>query len=164
MPRAGRPRLDGRPPRARAAAAPAARADPRAGRGRPRYRHRGHRGDLHRPAGRISETGALPAVDHAVVTGSDLDALAARTDGYVGADIEAVCREASALATRSYLEDVDADDSRDVEALVVTRSEFEAAAETVDPSVTDDVRERYERYADRHGEQSSASGSPTGFH
>ena len=94
----------------------------------------------------------------------DLGALAARTDGYVGADVEAVCREASALATRSYLEDVDADDPRDVEALVVTRSDFESATDTVDPSVTEDVRERYERYADRHGEQSQESGSPTGFH
>ena len=93
----------------------------------------------------------------------DLDALAARTDGYVGADIEAVCRAASAQATRSFLEDGAGDDPRGVEALVVTRADFEAAADAVDPSVTEDARERYERYADRHGEQSPESDSPTGF-
>jgi transitional endoplasmic reticulum ATPase len=93
----------------------------------------------------------------------DLDALAARTEGYVGADVEAICREASAHATRSYLEAADDGDPKDVEALVVTRSDFEAAVGTVDPSVTEDVRERYEAYAARRDEQSLESSSPTGF-
>jgi transitional endoplasmic reticulum ATPase len=94
----------------------------------------------------------------------ELDAFAARTEGYVGADIEAICREASAHATRSYLQDVDGGGRQDVEALVVTRPDFEAAVGTVDPSVTEDVRERYERYADHHGEEPLESTSPSGFH
>jgi len=35
----------------------------------------------------------------------DLDALAQKTDNYVGADIDAVCREASMLAIREYVKD-----------------------------------------------------------
>ena len=35
---------------------------------------------------------------------SDLDALAAETEGLVGADIEAICRRASMLAIREFLE------------------------------------------------------------
>jgi len=34
----------------------------------------------------------------------DLDALAAETEGLVGADIEAICRRASMLAIRDFLE------------------------------------------------------------
>jgi transitional endoplasmic reticulum ATPase len=93
----------------------------------------------------------------------NLDALAARTEGYVGADVEAVCRKASAHATRSYLEGVDDDGPRDPDELVVTPTDFEAAIEAVDPSVTEGVRERYERYANRDGKQSLDSTSATGF-
>jgi transitional endoplasmic reticulum ATPase len=110
----------------------------------------------------------------------DLDALAARTEGYAGADVEAICREAAAHATRSYLEDEDGHvesdvsgegvesvkggERGDVAALVVTRADFEAAYDAVDSSVSEDVRERYERYEDRHAEHSLDTTSPTGFH
>ncbi len=36
--------------------------------------------------------------------GVDVDALAAETEGLVGADIEAICRRASMLAIREFLE------------------------------------------------------------
>ena len=75
----------------------------------------------------------------------DLDDLAARTDGYVGADIEAVCREASMFATREFINSVepaDIDDS--VGNIRVTADHFDRALEEVRPSVDDDTRERYE--------------------
>jgi len=74
----------------------------------------------------------------------DLDALAARTEGYVGADIEAVTREASMAATREFINSVDPDDIDDsVGNVLVTQEHFEAALREVNPSVDDDTRERY---------------------
>ncbi|MFB6118049.1 CDC48 family AAA ATPase [Halosegnis sp.] len=60
----------------------------------------------------------------------DLEALAARADGYVGADIEAVCREAATRAVREYVQS-DADAA--VEDIVVTADHFEQAFDAVDP-------------------------------
>jgi len=75
----------------------------------------------------------------------DLDDLADRTDGYVGADIEAVCREASMAATREFVNSVDPDDiDESVGNVRVTAAHFEQALEEVTPSVDDDTRERYE--------------------
>ena len=77
--------------------------------------------------------------------GVDLDDLAARTDGYVGADIEAVCREASMAATREFISSVDPEEVDDTVGNVrVTTEHFEEALEEVGPSVDDDTRERYE--------------------
>jgi transitional endoplasmic reticulum ATPase len=81
----------------------------------------------------------------------DLDALAAQATGYVGADIEALCREASARATRTYLaaREDDAAAPGAVDSLTVTWEDFDAAFDAVDPSVAPETRERYESYRDR---------------
>lgn len=63
----------------------------------------------------------------------DLDAIAAMTDGYVGADLAAVCREAGLAA---YREDPDAK--------AVAMRHFESALGSVGPSVTADMMENYE--------------------
>ncbi len=63
----------------------------------------------------------------------DLAAIAAMTDGYVGADLAAVCREAGLAA---YREDPDAD--------WVLMRHFESALKAVGPSVTQDMMEGYE--------------------
>jgi len=60
--------------------------------------------------------------DRPLAPAVDLDDLAARTEGYVGADIEAVCREAAAAAVREFV-----DDGGDVEGIVLTAEHFEAA-------------------------------------
>ncbi len=52
----------------------------------------------------------------------DLGDLAARTAGFVGADIEAVCREAAATAVREYVDDGD-----DAGEIVLTADHFETA-------------------------------------
>ncbi|TYT62252.1 CDC48 family AAA ATPase [Natrialba swarupiae] len=75
----------------------------------------------------------------------DLEWLAAETEGYVGADIEAVCREASMEASREFINSVDPDEMPDtIENVRISREHFEHALEEVKPSVTAETRERYQ--------------------
>ena len=59
--------------------------------------------------------------------------LAKKTDGYVGADIESVCREAAILTLRE-----------DINSREIYKKHFEKALEKVRPSVTPDVEKAYE--------------------
>ncbi len=68
----------------------------------------------------------------------DVEELAARTEGYVGADVEAVCREAAILSLRE-----------NISAKTVTMSHFEEALKKVPPSVTKDVEKMYEDLRER---------------
>ncbi len=61
----------------------------------------------------------------------DLDVLAKRTEGFVGADLESLCREAGMNALRS---------GRDR----VMQEDFDAALKDISPSVSEDVRKYYE--------------------
>ncbi|MBI2130504.1 AAA family ATPase, partial [Candidatus Woesearchaeota archaeon] len=70
--------------------------------------------------------------------------LAAKTEGYAGADIEAVCREAAILALRE-----------DIESKEVTSRHFDKALEKVRPSVTKEIEKAYEDLRDHF---SSAKG------
>ncbi|MBN2053052.1 CDC48 family AAA ATPase [Candidatus Woesearchaeota archaeon] len=63
----------------------------------------------------------------------DVSQLIEKTDGYVGADIEAVCREAAIFALRE-----------DMKAKTIKLKHFEKAMEKVKPSATKDVAEAYE--------------------
>ena len=82
--------------------------------------------------------------------GVDLDDLAARTEGYVGADIEAVCREASMAASREFINSVSREEvTESVGNVRVTMAHFEHALEEVNPSVTDETREQYEKIEER---------------
>ncbi len=63
----------------------------------------------------------------------DLKKLAQETDGYSGADIEALVREAAINAMR-----------RDVDADIVTKRDFDVALKYVKPSVTEDMNAFYE--------------------
>ncbi|PCN50067.1 AAA family ATPase [Candidatus Geothermarchaeota archaeon ex4572_27] len=63
----------------------------------------------------------------------DLEELAARTEGYTGADIEAVCREAAMITLR-----------REGKPAKVTMRDFEQALKIVSPSVTPEDIKRYE--------------------
>jgi transitional endoplasmic reticulum ATPase len=62
----------------------------------------------------------------------DVEELARKTEGYVGADIEAVCREAAILALRE-----------DIGAKEVLMEHFEEAMKKVHASVTKDVEKMY---------------------
>ncbi|AAV45779.1 cell division control protein 48 [Haloarcula marismortui ATCC 43049] len=88
--------------------------------------------------------------DKPLADGVDLDELASRTDGYVGADIEAVAREASMAATREFINSVDPEDIGDsVSNVRVTMDHFEHALSEVGPSVTEETRERYDEIEQR---------------
>ena len=68
----------------------------------------------------------------------DLKKLASKSEGYVGADIEAVCREAAMLTLRE-----------DIEAKEVTMEYFEKSLKKVRPSVTKDIEKSYEDIKDQ---------------
>ncbi|MBW3016229.1 CDC48 family AAA ATPase [Candidatus Woesearchaeota archaeon] len=62
----------------------------------------------------------------------EIEELAEKTEGYVGADIESICREAAILALREMMN-----------AKAVTMEHFEAAIKKVAPSITKDVEKMY---------------------
>ncbi len=85
----------------------------------------------------------------------DLDRLARMTDGYVGADIEAVTREAAMIATRELIDSVDPEDIEgSVGNVLITMDHFEAALDEISPSVTEEVQEQYEEIEDQFGRAS----------
>jgi transitional endoplasmic reticulum ATPase len=59
----------------------------------------------------------------------DLDKLAAETAGFVGSDIEAVCRRAAMGAIQEFLDTGDA--TRDASGLVIEQRHFAEAIESV---------------------------------
>ncbi|SEW30552.1 CDC48 family AAA ATPase [Natrinema salifodinae] len=72
--------------------------------------------------------------DRPLASDVELDALAARTDGFVGADIDGLCRRAATAAVREYVEgETDGRDRRtDVRELELTNEHFERALEAAD--------------------------------
>jgi transitional endoplasmic reticulum ATPase len=90
----------------------------------------------------------------------DLADLAERTDGYVGADIEAVCREASMAASREFINSVSPEDvTESVGNVRVTMDHFEAALSEVQPSVTEETRERYEEIEKQFSKSEPSAGN-----
>ncbi|ESS06093.1 MAG: AAA family ATPase, CDC48 subfamily [uncultured archaeon A07HB70] len=88
--------------------------------------------------------------DKPLASDVDLDRLARRTEGYVGADVEAVCREASMAATREFVNSVPREEMVDrVGNVRVTMDHFDRALSEVGPSVTQETRERYEEIEQR---------------
>ncbi|MFH1623040.1 MAG: CDC48 family AAA ATPase [Candidatus Aenigmatarchaeota archaeon] len=70
--------------------------------------------------------------------GVDLKGLAERTEGFSGADIEALCREAGMNALR---EDIDTKD--------IKPKHFEEAMKSVGPSITPNLQKHYTTFEDR---------------
>jgi transitional endoplasmic reticulum ATPase len=70
--------------------------------------------------------------------GVNLDTLSEETAGYVGADIEAICREAAILALR-----------KDMKSKEITMANFKEALKEVRPSVTKDIEKAYEALKDQ---------------
>ncbi|MFP4590463.1 MAG: CDC48 family AAA ATPase [Halobacteriales archaeon] len=80
----------------------------------------------------------------------DLDDLADRTGGYVGADIEAVCREAALAASRELIASVDPEEiDESVKNVRITAEHFERALEEVRPTFTEELRQHYEQIEER---------------
>ncbi|MCD2199850.1 CDC48 family AAA ATPase [Halobacterium sp. KA-4] len=75
----------------------------------------------------------------------DLDYLASETGNFVGADIEALVREATMNATREFINSVDPEEAiESVGNVRITAEHFEEALSDITPSVDEDVREQYE--------------------
>ncbi len=84
----------------------------------------------------------------------DLGTLARRTEGYVGADLEAVCREASLAATREFIHSVDADEAAtSVGNVRVTMEHFEQALDEVRASVDEEMKKQYDEMEERFGKE-----------
>ena len=80
----------------------------------------------------------------------EFDQLAEETDGYVGADIEALVREASLIALRELVQHVGPEDVEDeIESASITREHFEQALDEVAPSVTEADQDHYEDIEER---------------
>ncbi len=79
----------------------------------------------------------------------DIQKLAKDTEGYVGADIETVCREAAMLALRNFIranmtvEQV----TENVKGIKITRDHLYAAINRVKPTASRDVLKQYEKIA-----------------
>jgi transitional endoplasmic reticulum ATPase len=72
----------------------------------------------------------------------NLEELANRTHGFVGADIAALCKEAAMKALRRYLPDLGTEDDippEIVESMKVTRDDFEMALREIEPSAMREV-------------------------
>lgn len=74
-----------------------------------------------------------------------IDAILKDTKGYVGADIEAVCREAAMIAIREALRE-----NGDFDKKKILPEHFTAAIKKVRPSVTKEVKEAYENFLRRY--------------
>jgi transitional endoplasmic reticulum ATPase len=75
-----------------------------------------------------------------------LEELAEKTEGYSGADIEAVCREAGMLAIREALKSgVSREEAKEIaKKIKITKRHFEEALKKVKPSLTQEDLKRYE--------------------
>jgi len=99
----------------------------------------------------------------------DLDALAADTEGFVGADVQALVREATMNATREFIHSVDPEEVTESMGNVrVKMDHFEGALEEVGPSVDQEVREEYEEIEERFEkaggiEEETEAAARTGF-
>ena len=80
-----------------------------------------------------------------------IDYLVKQTDGFVGADIESLVREAAMSALR-----------RDMQSKTVTRKDFEEAFMRVKPSVSVDTAKRYKKIEDLYIKQAKAGGLEIG--
>jgi transitional endoplasmic reticulum ATPase len=80
----------------------------------------------------------------------DLDYLASETANFVGADIEALVREATMNATREFINSVDPEEAiESVGNVRITAEHFDEALSDITPSVDEDVREQYEELEEK---------------
>ncbi|QLG47336.1 CDC48 family AAA ATPase [Natrinema halophilum] len=78
----------------------------------------------------------------------DLEDLAAETDGYTGADVEAVCREAATIAVREHVRAKAAGEETDVAAIELTADHFDRSLDVVSPESDDEFALKGDEFAD----------------
>ena len=79
----------------------------------------------------------------------EIDDLARKAQGYSGADIEAICREAAMTSLRN-----------DVEAVEVSRRDFDEAMERVGPSIAPEDDAWYQKFSKRLRRERAAAPTP----
>jgi transitional endoplasmic reticulum ATPase len=79
----------------------------------------------------------------------DIEQLAKETEGYVGADIEAICREAAMLALRGFIKpDMTPDQiTEGASTIRITKGHLYAAINRVKPTASRDILHQYEKIA-----------------
>ncbi len=79
--------------------------------------------------------------------GVNIEELAEKTEGYSGADIEAICREAGMLAVREAISNLkEGKNIKEVaKKLKVNKKHFEEALKKIKPSLTEEDLKRYEK-------------------
>lgn len=102
----------------------------------------------------------------------DLERIAGQTKGFVGADIEALCREATMVATRELISSMTPEERESKEyketSKEINMSHFNKALKEVQASVTQETREEYDKIEERFEKNSATQqdkGRPqrTGF-
>ena len=80
----------------------------------------------------------------------DVEELAKRTDGYVGADIEAIVKEAVMSALREFITSGISEEhvNKATKNIVIKKEHFEAAIKSVRPTVTPEAQEEFEGKAE----------------
>jgi len=76
----------------------------------------------------------------------DLKKLAKQTEGYVGADIQLVCREAAIFSLRE-----------DINATQITKKHFDKALKKVKPSISKSIMQKYEKIEEEYIEKAKAA-------
>ena len=74
--------------------------------------------------------------------GVNIKELAKKTEGFAGADIEAVCREAAIKVLR-----------KDINAKKITSEDFDAVMKKVGPSITKEIDDAYESFKTKFKKQ-----------
>ncbi|MGB8372210.1 MAG: CDC48 family AAA ATPase, partial [Halobacteriota archaeon] len=79
----------------------------------------------------------------------DIEQLAKETDGYVGADIEAICREGAMLALRGFIrDDMTPEQVKEgAPTIRITKAHLYAAINRVKPTASRDILHQYEKIA-----------------
>lgn len=81
----------------------------------------------------------------------DIDDLAARTEGYTGADIEMICREAGMLALREKIQPGIKRESLLLEQIQVRRDHFERAYQNIKPHMPPETLKEYLKIMEMFG-------------
>ena len=81
----------------------------------------------------------------------NIDELAARTDGYTGADIEMICREAGMLALREKIQPGMKRESLLLSQIQVRRDHFERAYQNIKPHMPPETLKEYLRIMEMFG-------------
>jgi transitional endoplasmic reticulum ATPase len=97
----------------------------------------------------LKEIFKIHAISMPLLKDVSLDELARKAQGYSGADIEAICREAAMNALRE-----------DIDATEVSRRDFDAAMERIGPSIAPEDDAWYQKFIKRLRRERTAARTP----